>query len=120
MGAEHPARTEGVPPLKNDPQSPNHVRVTDAAGATLADFELKMGTDAVACYGSIGKVTSVSPNHLGTTFDRHDDGTNPIGYVLMNEREDFASTAIPAFPGALAGLTLVVVPGDIVVIAPSR
>lgn len=110
---------ERVHPLKIDVQGADYVRVTDAAGATVADFELKMGTDGVSGYGGIGMVTSVSPDHVGTTFDGYGDGTNPIGFVLMSERENFAGTPIPAFPDALAGLSQVVVPGDIIVIAPS-
>lgn len=110
---------ERVHPLKIDVQGADYVRVVDAAGATVADFELKMGTTAVSGYGGIGMVTSVSSGHVSTTLDTYGDGSSPVAFVLMDDRENFAGTAIPAFPDALTGLASVIVPGDIIVIAPS-
>lgn len=110
---------ERVHPVKVDVQGADYVRVTDAAGATVADFELKMGTADVSGYGGIGLITSVSSDHVSTTLDTYGDGSSPIAFVLMNDRESFAGTAIPAFPDALTELSQIVVPGDIVVIAPS-
>lgn len=110
---------ERVHPLKVDVQGADYVRVTDASGSTVADFELKMGTADVSGYGGIGMVTSVSSGHVSTTLDTYGDGTSPVAFVLMDERESFAGTAIPAFPDALTGLASVIVPGDIIVIAPS-
>lgn len=110
---------ERVHPRKVDVQGADYVRVTDAAGATVADFELKIGTTAVSGYGGIGIVTSVAPDHVGTTLDSHGDGSSPVAFVLMDDREDFQGTAIPAFPDALAEMATVISAGDIVVIAPS-
>ncbi|WP_424465403.1 hypothetical protein [Pseudoclavibacter helvolus] len=112
-----PERTH---PLKTYVLGPDIVTVTDASGATVADFELFMGTSEVSGHAGIGMVTSVSPDLVSTTLDRYGDGSSPIAFIPMGERESFIGTPIPAFPDALAELATVVTPGDLVVIAPRQ